>query len=237
MTPRDNTWISYVVYPPGKQLELSVEKETTIGRENSNHIVLPSNDVSRFHAKIRWEKQGFVIEDLRSSNGTILNEEYITVAELHHGDRIYIGTYELFYYEFRAKPAPEPEKDTASPKETIKITFQSFRETLRQSALQGDLRSLTLSTILQILSMESKSGCLNIYAPNENVYIYFQNGLVVHCDFGKRKGIAAFFAAMNLTEGTFNFSDNVQPTCSTMHNEVEFLLLEYARQTDEKKRT
>ena len=54
---------------------------------------------ARQHAYIRRTEAGFVITDLGSTNGTMVNGEPIQEHVLEHGDRITIGETEL---EFRS---------------------------------------------------------------------------------------------------------------------------------------
>ena len=74
----------------GRKFELA-PKESTIGRLPICNVVLPGGTVSREHARIRSEGDGFFLEDLGSVNGTGVNGSRIhgRVA-LKNGDRINI---------------------------------------------------------------------------------------------------------------------------------------------------
>jgi two-component system NtrC family sensor kinase len=63
----------------------------TIGRESGNVVQLDDNEVSRRHAEIRRVGEGFVVGDLRSSNGTFVNDRKVERTELAGGDRIRVG--------------------------------------------------------------------------------------------------------------------------------------------------
>jgi signal transduction histidine kinase len=63
----------------------------TIGREAGNLIRLEDSEVSRRHAEIRRVGDRLVVNDLKSSNGTFLNDRRIERADLHPGDRLRIG--------------------------------------------------------------------------------------------------------------------------------------------------
>src|SRR5579859_6956940 len=43
----------------------------TVGRLSGNDVQVPSQRVSRLHAKIRWENDVWVIEDAESLNGLV----------------------------------------------------------------------------------------------------------------------------------------------------------------------
>lgn len=81
------------------------EGAVTIGRESGNLIRLDDNEVSRRHAEIRRVGQGFVVGDLKSSNGTYLNNRKVERAELSSGDQIQIGRTVLVYSKDDAIPS------------------------------------------------------------------------------------------------------------------------------------
>lgn len=67
--------------------------EVTIGRESKHcQIVLDDHEVSSKHAKIKKSGNDITLEDLNSSNGTILNGERINKAHLSVGDEFIIGS-------------------------------------------------------------------------------------------------------------------------------------------------
>jgi DNA-binding SARP family transcriptional activator len=74
---------------------------TRIGRFTDNDIVIDDTDVSRHHAVITDTGTGFVMTDLRSTNGVEVEGQRIRgSATLADGDRIRIGGHE-FTFEIR----------------------------------------------------------------------------------------------------------------------------------------
>jgi len=70
-----------------------VRDELTIGRKEGNAVRLTERNVSRRHARIRRDGDGFIVEDLDSYNGVFLNDERIQgQARLRPGDRLRIET-------------------------------------------------------------------------------------------------------------------------------------------------
>jgi hypothetical protein len=67
----------------------------TIGRSDANTVVLQETMASRVHAEIGFDGRNFVLTDRNSTNGTLLNEELVTSAQLAFGDLIRIGESEL----------------------------------------------------------------------------------------------------------------------------------------------
>ena len=69
----------------------------TIGRRPYNDIMLDDLTVSGEHALLLTRAGASVIEDLRSRNGTLVNDEPVIQRALLDGDRIEIGIYRLQY--------------------------------------------------------------------------------------------------------------------------------------------
>jgi hypothetical protein len=63
----------------------------TIGRMKECDVVLSDPGASRKHAEIRNKDGQYVLADLGSTNGTLLNERAVTEHPLEEGDRITIG--------------------------------------------------------------------------------------------------------------------------------------------------
>ncbi len=62
-----------------------------IGRRESCDIVLPDESVSRRHARLEPKKEGWVISDLNSGNGTYINGVRVNSTVLSPGDTIKLG--------------------------------------------------------------------------------------------------------------------------------------------------
>lgn len=68
-----------------------IVEEVTIGRDPENNIQLLEEGISRGHAVIREMKGRYILEDLKSKNGTSVNGEKIEYKELKESDTISIG--------------------------------------------------------------------------------------------------------------------------------------------------
>jgi len=86
----------------GARYDLAVhEGAITIGRESGNFVQLDDNEVSRRHAEIRRVEGRFVVGDLKSSNGTYVNNRKVERADLTSGDQIQIGRTVMVYSKDR----------------------------------------------------------------------------------------------------------------------------------------
>lgn len=85
----DNKWVS---------MPLSGKRELTIGREDGCDVTLPHISVSKCHARIVHEKDGYYIVDNGSTNGVIVNNKRISGKErLHEKDVITITNSKLIF--------------------------------------------------------------------------------------------------------------------------------------------
>lgn len=68
------------------------EREILVGRHPSCQIVLSDETVSTRHARLRYRDRQWWVEDLRSTNGTYLNEErVVTPTVVVSGDTLRCG--------------------------------------------------------------------------------------------------------------------------------------------------
>jgi SARP family transcriptional regulator, regulator of embCAB operon len=96
------TSVALLRHKAGREYRLS-GVTTRIGRFTDNDIVLDDTDVSRHHAVIADTGTGFLITDLRSTNGVEVQGERIRgSATLGDGDRIRIGNQD-FSFELRPR--------------------------------------------------------------------------------------------------------------------------------------
>ncbi len=94
----------------GGTQRLILEAELGIGRAEDNALRLNDPKVSRHHARVVREGEGYVLTDLGSANGTRVNGVRLAAPHaLQDGELISIGDAELAYQE----PAKEDEKTRA----------------------------------------------------------------------------------------------------------------------------
>jgi hypothetical protein len=88
---------------PPQVFMLRQGKHTTLGRDKSNDIDLADVVASRQHAEIFSSPDGFYIRDLGSSNGVTVNQTRIDNPYLlAHGDRITIGSSNIYFIDLHA---------------------------------------------------------------------------------------------------------------------------------------
>ncbi|HXU46662.1 MAG TPA: adenylate/guanylate cyclase domain-containing protein [Thermoanaerobaculia bacterium] len=91
-----------------------------LGREVDNDIVLPDPSVSRQHAELVNRAGVWIVRDLQSTNGVLLNRAAVEEARLSAGDKLTVGTFEFFVEAPPAPPAEAPSSVLAAlPDATI----------------------------------------------------------------------------------------------------------------------
>ncbi len=71
----------------------------TIGRLSGNDVQVPSQRVSRLHARMRWENGAWLIEDADSLNGIVYQGKRVDQHVLVNGDQIILAPKAILYYE------------------------------------------------------------------------------------------------------------------------------------------
>jgi hypothetical protein len=71
------------------------EDELLIGRSEDCDVVLPDPRVSRHHARLRFRDGNWILQDLDSTNGSLVNGVRVGRCQLRVGDVIAIGDEQL----------------------------------------------------------------------------------------------------------------------------------------------
>jgi adenylate cyclase len=66
--------------------------EISLGRAEDNEVVLVADEVSRHHAKLIRRGDRYLLEDLKSLNGTYVNQQRVVQRVLSHLDDIWFGS-------------------------------------------------------------------------------------------------------------------------------------------------
>jgi signal transduction histidine kinase len=117
---------------------------TLLGRDPDCHIILIPSSVSRRHARVVRRGDGYYLEDLGSSAGTLLNGGPLAApARLRNGDRIGIGDCTFTFTD--PVPPPRPPGDELSSILGVRDVSDTA-----ERALAGVFSELKLRAILEI---------------------------------------------------------------------------------------
>src|SRR4051794_26645193 len=85
-----------------RRIRLSADAPLLVGRGAHNHLVLNDYRISRQHARVAPEPDGFVVYDLNSANGTWVNGVGVRRQVLQPNDQVNFGPFE-FRLELQAE--------------------------------------------------------------------------------------------------------------------------------------
>ncbi len=82
-----------LVYPSGYRLDLAANgaEGIVLGRDIASDVVIEDDKASRSHARLRPSPQGWIVEDLDSTNGTRVNGFRTSAQLLSDGDHVTVG--------------------------------------------------------------------------------------------------------------------------------------------------
>lgn len=100
-----------VISPQGNQRKFELGKKSIIkiGKKSDNDIVLLDKTVSRYHFEIQFiDAQGYLLKDLNSTNGTLINSIKVKEAFLSPGDLIEVGETRVEFQTYDENVQIEP---------------------------------------------------------------------------------------------------------------------------------
>ena len=116
-------------------------RPVTIGRSPDNDIPIDNLAISNYHARVYFEANRLVVEDLDSLNGTFVNDLRVERATLHDGDSIWIGKHNIKVDATGDAAIPwDSGRKAAAPKinETMVLDTKARRDMLQQAAAMGE---------------------------------------------------------------------------------------------------
>ncbi|WP_233262206.1 FHA domain-containing protein [Vitiosangium sp. GDMCC 1.1324] len=121
----------------GKEL-LFEQDEISIGRTTDNDVVLQDGGVSRKHVRILDRLGRYFVQDMGSSNGTLINDSPLSGEhELRNGDRISLGPVEFVFKEI-ADPDGATQLELPTVQEDDDVTRPIRRNTHALSRAETD---------------------------------------------------------------------------------------------------
>ena len=92
----------------GQNHSVVLRGRTTIGRDCDNDLPLAMRSVSRHHAVLIPAFRAAFVQDLKSTNGVLVNQHRVRCARLRHGDVIAFGEAQFRYTVTPAPAGPVP---------------------------------------------------------------------------------------------------------------------------------
>ena len=209
-------------FPLGQSLEVSV------GRQHDNDLVLPHQEVSRFHARFKIAGARVTVEDNGSSNGVYINGIRRTSYGINRGDEIRIGPYEMRILG----PNEGPQCD-ATPGD-LSATAPSLAPYVEgQVALSGKLSETPLTELIQSFEFNQKTGSLVVANGREFGWLAFDKGRPHSARIEDMRGCEAALRLLAFDHGHFTFYANQPDGPGEITQSVTAMLLDLSRSLDE----
>jgi hypothetical protein len=204
-------------------------KEIVVGRSSDLDMVLVEEMVSRKHARIAYENDAVVIEDLGSTNGTFVNGEKIKRAQLKEGDRVLIGTsiLKVIVMDGSSHEQGRPNLEVVAAQ----------RRTSSPRTMSGTIDEVPLPDLLQLFSTSKKSGALVVRTEEDIGRIFLQKGVIYYAtinDLSDLSPIKCIFRMLTWQKGLFDFdASDTREFPKPVDVTVQEILIESLRQLDE----
>jgi pSer/pThr/pTyr-binding forkhead associated (FHA) protein len=117
---------------------------TTIGRLPDNSVMIDNPAVSAHHARVFREGERFILEDLKSTNGTFVNEQHVYRHVLRHRDVILIGKHRLVFDQVASAEAATADPLLEGFGDTMYLDTKDHRallSTLREARTKAEMSS------------------------------------------------------------------------------------------------
>lgn len=162
-----------VIQFQGTTREAACKDLLTIGRNESNDIVLSDPQVSRHHAMVcRLEQENYYLIDEGSANGSYVNARKISLPTLlRHGDQITIGSAQLCFQQPRQAP---PADDGEEGADTVIVT--PTVEVMKTIVLVADIRGFTL--LSQTIPLQRLTEIMNRWFHEASECIKTRQGVI-----------------------------------------------------------
>ncbi len=144
-----------------RQVDLS-RLPFTLGRQSDNDLVLLDSRISRHHARVLQDENGYILEDSGSRHGTFVNGERVNTHVLKSGDQISLGVPDAYTLSFEMEQTVLPTllksleqaSGSAAPQlHHLSVLLQMAQSLHRAPALEEVLTTL-LDSALQLTDAE-----------------------------------------------------------------------------------
>jgi pSer/pThr/pTyr-binding forkhead associated (FHA) protein len=219
----------------GGEFPLEDNREIIVGRSSDLDMVLVEEMVSRRHARIQLVGGSVNIDDLGSTNGTFVNGERVTHAELQEGDRVLIGSNILKVVSTDGQSPPSEAMEQQAQMNRAQRTTGS------DARMSGNLEEIPLPDLLQLFGSSRKTGTLVVTSQDRVGRIHLRGGLVHAVEAETESGdplnlpgLKVVYRMLSWERGLFELTpEDPRKFESPLDLNVQEVLMEGFRQKDE----
>jgi hypothetical protein len=238
----------------GAEFPIENDQELVIGRADDADLRIDDETISRKHAILSVKNGEIMVEDC-SKNGTFVNGHAVLSSHLANGDQVHIGRTIFKIMVNRPAPvnwtagAPRPVRAVPVPAMASVSATQVLPFSARPTPapaptgatatehFRGSIGDIALTDLLQLFTTTRKTGALVLRSRDMIGRIHFDQGQVRHASMDDAETVNAnkvLYRLLRWTDGTFEFEppdDKLVPL--TIGRATDHLLLEAMQQLDE----
>ncbi|MFW5875843.1 MAG: DUF4388 domain-containing protein [Myxococcota bacterium] len=210
--------LARVLRTRGHQVVLATDGRTGLARavEIAADVVLLDKDIPVLDART-------FLDVMRDNPRTGTTHAFV----MGRGDTARLGTLDP-----RAEPIVKPfNPDEVAAR--VEDVIRSRRAPEPQSDLKGDLAQVALFDLLQVFSVNRRTGKLHVETPRGAGEVWVRDGQIVDAAHGATTGEKALYRILAFTEGRFVFVPDAAPARVRLSSPTDHLLMEAVRQADE----
>jgi pSer/pThr/pTyr-binding forkhead associated (FHA) protein len=200
--------------------ELDARKSLHLGRSRCCELVVDHPTVSRRHAELRMESERLILQDLKSTNGTFVNDVRTFQELVCPGDRVRLGSAELVLL-----------LGGASLGNLDEVRARELCASRDDAVLSGVAENLTPVDLVQVLAANSKTGTLMLFKGRFG-RIDLKKGHVCYACVDRVEGEKAFHRILGWNGAEFQFRCH-QSKQENIEVPTDRLLIDHVRHHDE----
>jgi hypothetical protein len=208
----------------GKDAQMSAEldpaKAILLGRGTRCDLVVDHPTVSRRHAELSMESERLILEDLKSANGTFVNDVRTVRDVVRPGDRVRLGSADLVLL-----------LGGTSLGNLDDVRARELCSSGDEAVLSGVAEALTPVDLVQVLAANGKSGTLMLFKGRFG-RIDFKKGNVCYARVDRVEGVKAFHRILNWDGAEFQFR-SLHPEQENIDAPTDRLLIDQVRYHEE----
>lgn len=229
----------YLVSAARRAHALRLGRTYLIGREQGAEIHIQDALISRRHAEIIWRDDAWVLKDLGSRNGTLINGDRVNGEQtLLDQDRLQCGG-QVFTYHMVPPGSDIGTLSSNAPQISDEVTMGagvSASDIFTQgAAFSGEIGDGGVFDLLQFLGSTRKTGRMDLIkglAPVGAVGVI--DGSIRDATYLNQQGIDALIALVKSGCDHFAFHSGAElPIGPSIEGSIEAVLMEVARNLDE----
>lgn len=205
--------------------EYSIDKDSiSIGRKHGNDIQLNDLTISGRHSLITQVGENVFLDDLGSTNGSLLNGARVAKAKLYHSDVIQVGNYQFTFFSNEEEDYEPTMFLRAEIEETKVIDTKQKPSTDNSGVKLGAIKVLTGPLKDKILELRKAFNTLGFNGSKMAIIARNTSNYTISAIKNEDSFNIAMVNGADLTQEALELKDN--DTIELANTKIQFIFLE-----------